>query len=421
MIQSMFSGASGLRAHQTQMDVIGNNIANVNTVGFKSSRAEFKSALSRTVRGSTAPGGGGTGGTDSVQIGLGVSVGSIGTVQTQGTLQYTGKPLDVAIEGGGFLVVSDGSQKLFTRDGSLTVDSNGTLVSNGNIGYRVQGWSADPTTGQIDPTGTLNEIRLPLGQWALARQTTEVTYAGNLDAATPKDGTISTSYDIFDSLGKAHTLKITFTKTDAGWDWATSCLDGKFTDGATPPVDTGKGSITFDANGKVNVGGIVNPVLTLNSPGTANPAMTIKLDLSAVTGLAGNGTSSVSPTSQNGLPLGTLNSYTLDPSGIISGTFSNGMTQAIAQVALADFTNATGLSRIGGNMFVQSANSGLPQVGTANSGGRGKMTSGFLEMSNVDLSIEFTNMIIAQRGFQANSKIITVSDELLQDLISLKR
>ncbi len=424
MIQSMFSGASGLRAHQTQMDVIGNNISNINTVGFKASRAEFKAALSRTLRGGSAPGAG-VGGTDPVQVGLGVSVGNIGTIQTQGSLQYTGKPLDIAIEGGGFFVLGDGVGQYFTRDGSMTVDANGSLVTTGSTGYRVMGWSANPTTGIIDSASTPGEIRLPLGQWALARQTSEVTYAGNLDVGTADGGTYSTKREIFDSLGKAYDLTVTFTKQPVAgtdnvtWTWTATATDPTTKEEVGTFSGTSGNTITFDQSGKVISGGTPSTTLTLSNPGGANATLNLALDFTSLTSLAG--TSSAVPTNQNGLPLGTLNSYTIDPSGVIIGTFSNGMTQSIAQIALADFTNPGGLSRIGGNIFSQSANSGLPQIGTPASGGRGKLSSGYLEMSNVDLSIEFTNMIIAQRGFQANSRIITTSDEMLQDLISLKR
>jgi len=418
MLQSMFSGASGLRAHQTQMDVIGNNIANINTVGYKASRAEFKQALSRTLRGGSAPGGVGAGSTDPVQVGLGVAVGTIGTDQTQGSLQFTGRPLDLAIEGGGFLTLSDGLGQYYTRDGSLTVDANGTLVTAGNIGFHVMGWSADPRTGQIDATGALSDIRLPLGQWALARQTSEVTYAGNLDATVAAGGTVTTTYDVYDSLGTAHSLTITFTRsaTPGEWTWTATSPSGNF---GSP--STGTGTLSFDSNGKIIAGSAIDCSLNLSAANGANATIPLKLDFSSVTSLSGTGQSSVSPTSQNGLPLGTLNNYSVDPSGVIIGTFSNGMTQAIAQIALSDFTNPNGLTRMGGNVFSQSPNSGLPQVGVPGAGGRGKVSSGYLEMSNVDLSSEFTNMIVAQRGFQANSRIITASDEMLQELISMKR
>ncbi|HEY3266000.1 MAG TPA: flagellar hook protein FlgE [Armatimonadota bacterium] len=416
MLQSMFSGASGLRAHQTQMDVIGNNIANINTVGFKSSRAEFKQALARTMRGATAPGVGSSGGTDPLQVGLGVTVGAIGTLQTQGSLQYTGRSLDVAIEGNGLLVLSDGSNQLYTRDGSLTVNSDGTLTTSGAIGYRVMGWNANSTTGQIDPTGGLQEIKMPVGQWSLARQTSAVTFGGNLDSSTATGGSVATSYKIYDSLGTSHTLQVSFTKTanPGEWTYTATSPDGTF--GAT-----GTGTVTFDTNGKITGSGVLPTTMTLTAPGGANATIPIDLNVANLSSLSGNGQSTITPTAQNGLPLGTLTGYSIDTSGIVSGAFSNGMTQAIAQISVANFTNPNGLEKLGGNVFGQSANSGLPQAGTPMSGGRGKLTANNLEMSNVDLSTEFTSMIVAQRGFQANSRIVTTSDEMLQDLMSMKR
>ncbi len=417
MIQSMFSGASGLRAHQTQMDVIGDNIANINTVGFKSSRAEFKQTLSDTLR-TGASEANGAGGTDPIQVGLGVTVASISANQSQGALQNTGRSLDVAIEGSGFLSLSDGKSQYYTRDGALTVDSKGSLVSAGNNGLTVMGWKADSGTGVVNTTGALAPLTLPVGQLAVARQTGNVAYAGNLDANLAADKTMSTTYHIYDSLGRGHAVTINFAKTanPGEWSWTASSPDGAF-NGA------GTGTLAFDANGKVATGGKGDATLTLTKADGANAAMKLALDFSSVTALAGNGNaqSAISTTSQDGLPSGSLTSVAIEGNGILTGTFSNGMSQPLGQIALSSFENPNGLLKAGGNLFNQSPNSGAPQVGEPETGGRGKLTSGFLEMSNVDLSSEFTNMIIAQRGFQANSRIITVSDEMLQDLISLKR
>jgi flagellar hook protein FlgE len=427
MIQSLFSGASGLKAQQTQMDVIGNNIANINTVGFKAGRAEFKQTLSSTLSQGVA-GSDGAGGSDPVQLGMGVTVGDIGSVQTQGSLQYTGRSLDVAIEGNGFLTLDDGSGgQFFTRDGSLTVDSNGNLVSASNAGFSVTGWNAD-STGKVDSTGALKPIQLPLGQMSMAKQTSQVSFDGNLDATVEAGTDVSTSSQVYDSLGQAHALNVTFTKGDnpGEWSWKATSPDGSFS------PDTG--TVTFDANGKVSDGGLGAPQLTLAGAGGAAPAgatpqaanganaaIALNLDFGSITALSGDGKSTVTPAAQDGLAQGVLTGYSIDPSGVITGTFSNGMSQAIAQIALSNFANPNGLTKVGGNVFSQAPNSGSPQVGTAESGGRGKLSSGFLEMSNVDLSTEFTNMIVAQRGFQANSKIITTSDEMLQELLSLKR
>lgn len=416
MIQSMYNGASGVRAHQTQMDVIGNNIANINTAGFKSSLAEFKEALSRTLRNGT----GGTeqsGGSNPMQVGLGVQVGGITSDQSQGSLQFTGHTLDIAIEGNGFLALNDGEGQYYTRAGALNLDSTGNLVSN-STGHRVMGWNTNPTSGMLDSTGALSPIQLPSGQTSLARQTGKVAFAGNLDATVDSGSNVTASYQIYDSLGAPHQITVTFTKsaTPGEWTWIATTPDG------TSDTADNPGTITFGTDGRVQSGADGKTTLTLTpNPNGANPTLNLDIDFSTVTALAGPGASTVNPTSQDGLPPGTLMGFVIESNGVISGTFSNGMTQSLARIAMANFANPNGLLNMGGNVFAASPNSGLPQIGSPDAGGRGRLTPGSLEMSNVDLTKEFTNMIVAQRGFQANSRVITVSDEMLQELISLKR
>ena len=416
MIQAMYSGVSGLRAHKTEMDVISNNIANINTIGFKASRVSFREMLSQTIAGATAPTPGGIGGTNPLQIGLGASVGSIDVSQTQGSLLPTGKPTDVAIEGNGFLVLGDGQGKYYTRDGSFQLDAEGNLVSAGS-GLKVLGWMADPSTGVIDdtaPVSASSAIRLPVGQLAIARQTTGMTYGGNLDATTAVGGTWSPSATVYDSLGVAHTLTVTLTKTanPGEWSWEASCPD------ADPGVPVGSGTITFDANGHSTVSsGDIS--LTLASANGATNPIAATLSFGSITQYAGDST--LGATYQDGLPLGMLDSFTIGKDGVISGAFTNGMTQRLGRLALAQFTNPSGMSRAGNNLLVETGNSGVPQIGRPSTGSMGNLTAGFLESSNVDLPTEFANMIVAQRGFQANSRIITTSDEILQELVQLKR
>jgi flagellar hook protein FlgE len=292
MLQALFSGASGLKAHQTQMDVIGNNIANINTVGYKSARAEFKQTLSSTLSQGVA-GSDGTGGSDPVQLGMGVTIGDIGSVQTQGSLQYTGRSLDVAIEGNGFLTLDNGQGQFYTRDGSLTVDANGNLVSATNAGYQVDGWNADPTTGKVDSTGAVKPIQLPLGQMSMARQTGEVSFDGNLDSTVAAGTDVATTSKIYDSLGQSHTLTVTFTKSanPGEWTWKATSPDGTFSQ------DTG--TVAFDGNGKVKSGGQGAPQLTLTAANGATPAMNLNLNFNTVTELAGTGESTVSPAAQD--------------------------------------------------------------------------------------------------------------------------
>ncbi|HET6454782.1 MAG TPA: flagellar hook protein FlgE [Armatimonadota bacterium] len=416
MIQAMYNGVSGLRAHKTQMDVISNNIANINTIGFKASRVNFREMLSQTVQGAKAPKPGGTGGTNPVQIGLGTSIGSVDASISQGSLISTGKATDVAIEGNGYLILGDGSGKYFTRDGSLTLDSEGVLVSAGS-GLKVLGWMADPFTGVIDnaaPISASSAIRLPVGQLAICRQTTSLTYGGNLDSNTAAGGSQIISGQVYDSLGAPHTLTVSLIKTanPSVWDWVADSPD------ADPAVPVGSGSITFDSNGNcLTSSGLVSLTLALAN-GATNP-IDMSLSFQSITQLAGNTT--VSATSQNGLPLGGLDSFSIGKDGVISGSFTNGMSQPLGQMALAQFSNAAGLTKAGNNLLIESSNSGLPQIGQPSEGSLGNITAGFLESSNVDLPTEFAAMIVAQRGFQANSRIITTSDEILQELVQLKR
>lgn len=416
MIQAMYNGVSGLRAHKTQMDVISNNIANINTIGFKSSRVNFREMLSQTVKGATAPKPGGVGGTNPVQIGLGTSIGSVDASIGQGSLISTGKPTDVAIEGNGYLILGDGQGKFFTRDGSLSLDSEGILVSAGS-GLKVLGWMADPFTGVIDntvPISASSAIRLPVGQLAISRQTTSVTYGGNLNSNTATGESYGMSALIYDSLGAPHTLTVDFTKTanPGEWSWVATSPD------ADPAVPVGNGLTTFDSNGNCLTSSGSASLTLASANGATNP-IDMSLSFQSITQLAGDTT--ISPTSQNGLPLGGLDSFTIGKDGVISGSFTNGMSQPLGQIALAQFSNAAGLSKAGNNLLIENSNSGLPQIGQPSVGSLGNITAGFLESSNVDLPSEFAAMIVAQRGFQANSRIITTSDEILQELVQLKR
>ena len=415
MIQAMYNGVSGLRAHKTQMDVISNNIANVNTVGFKSSRVNFQEMFSQTIRGASAPKDDGLGGTNPAQIGLGASIGSIDVSQSQGSLQPTGKNTDMAIEGNGFFILGDGQAKFYSRDGSFTLDSAGNLVSAGT-GLQVLGWMADASgavysTAPVTPSSA---IRLPIGQMSIAKQTSQLTLGGNLDSKMAVGVSTSVTAEIYDSLGKAHTMAIEFTKEagDGEWSWEATAPD------AAVGVPVGSGIVNFNSSGGCITGGDSIALTLAASNGAVNP-LAVGLDFNSVTQLSGDTT--VSPTHQNGLPLGMLDSFTVGKDGIVSGMFTNGMSETVGQIALAQFSNPAGMSKVGNNLLNESGNSGLPQVGEPALGSMGKVVSGFLESSNVDLPTEFANMIVSQRGFQANSRIITTADEILQELVQLKR
>jgi len=386
MLRSLYAGISGLRSHQTMLDVTGNNIANVNTTGFKASAVQFQDSLSQLVRNSTLPQRD-AGGSNPAQVGLGVQVAGISTNFAQGSAQSTGVPTDLMIAGDGFFVVRSGAETRYTRNGGFTFDSSARLVTAD--GSLVQGWTA--VNGVIAPGQGLGDITLPVGATLPATATTSASITGNLPSETAVGEQVVRDTPVYDAEGASSMLALTFTRTATGWD---------VTDGAGATT-----SLTF-SNGAQTGGG------SLVSKG-------ISIDLSAVTGYADVDTMAFD--TQNGEPAGTLLSYALSDDGSLIGTFSNGKTQVLARVALATFVNPGGLEKTGSSQYVASVNSGQASIGTAGADGMGKIVSGALEMSNVDLSQEFTNLIVAQRGFQANARIITTSDEVLQELTNLKR
>jgi len=415
----MYSGISGMKAFKSSLDVIGNNIANVSTTGFKSGKATFKEMMSQTLNGGSAPANG-KGGTNPEQVGLGVTLAGIDQDMGQGSLSSTGRKSDCAIEGEGYFAVSNGSRALFTRDGAFTQDSDYNLVTSSG-GMKVLGWSADPLTGKIDTTTSITKdsaIQIPVGTKALASATTSATLGGNLSASAATGSTYALKFDVYDSLGNTHPLNVTFTKQDSVPGTSSWTYDFDATPSTVPPPSPNV--LEFDSNGyATSATSTVSVPMTL-SPATGAPeTLTFNINMSAVTNL--NGDNSVAMNKQDGLPMGTLESYTIDKSGYVVGQYTNGVTKNLAQLSLVTFNNPVGLSKTGGNLLTESASSGTPRFSTAGTGSTGTISSGFLEASNVDLTTEFANMITAQRGFQANSKIITTSDEVLQELVGLKR
>lgn len=390
MLRSLYSGISGLRAHQTMLDTTGNNIANVNTAGFKSSSVQFQDTLSQMTQGATTPGAN-AGGRNPAQIGLGVQVAGISTNFGQGSAQNTGRSSDMMIAGDGFFITRNGGATTLTRAGAFEFDALGRLTSpSGGI---VQGRMAN--NGVMPNGGALTDISLPKDLVASGVGTTTASLIGNLPKETALGETIVQDKEIFTADGTSRTMSMTFTRTAGGWSVAAS-------DGAGA---TGTANLTLAANGTLNGG-------NMNVGGVA-------VDLSKVTGYAGLKTVSISE--QNGRSAGTLESYTLGSDGTLTGTFSNGAQQAIAQIILGSVANPSGLQKAGGSSYTVTANSGGVDYAAPGSTGMGEIAGGMLEMSNVDLSQEFTNLIVAQRGFQANARIITTSDEVLQELASLKR
>src|SRR5690606_12329897 len=391
MLRSLYSSISGLRVHQQMLDVTGNNIANVNTVGFKASQTTFRDTLSELVQAAGAPGPD-AGGMNPAQIGLGVRLGSITTNFSQGGTQTTGRGTDLRIQGDGFFVVRSGGEQLYTRAGAFSFDSQGRLVTSS--GQIVQGWTTI-VNGVVDASAALQDAALPFNAPVPPAATTLVTLTGNVpdNTTTP----ITLSVDTYDALGNRIPLTVEIAPGANPDEWQVTATLGGAT--ATATFTTG-GTGVFPNPATVTVGGV-------------------DVDLSALTAYAGEKTVKVED--QNGSPAGTLQAYTIGPDGSVVGVFSNGQRQVLAQIALANFTNPEGLEKVGDSTYRPTLNSGLPQIGVPGTAGLGSLQSHTLEMSNVDLAAEFTNLVIAQRGFQANSRVITTSDELLHDLVNLKR
>ena len=403
MMRALFAGVSGLRNHLIRMDVIGNNIANVNTVGFKSSRVTFKEAFVQLVSGASRPGTT-LGGTNPVEIGTGVAVGSIDQSFAQGSLESTGQPLDLAIQGDAFFVMNSGQGNVFTRAGNLQLDADGNLVNPGT-GYVVQGLVAD-ALGSFSGSSSIGNIKIALTDKAPAQATGNITLTGNLDSTAAVGATHQMAITTYDGAGTPHQLTLLFTNTAPGqWDWTASSPDA-----AVGPA--GNGTVSFSPNGALAsfsypAGGTD---ITLTPTGSAVP-YTIKIDPGTINGLDGLvgtfGASNAVVNGQDGYQAGDLVNITVDTNGVITGIFSNGKPRALAQIALATFNNPGGLARTNNGMYQNTANSGTAVVGFVGGTSRSTITPGALEGSNVDISTEFTNMIITQRGFQANAKVVT--------------
>lgn len=417
MLRSLYAGVSGLRNHQVRLDVIGNNIANVNTVAFKASRVTFKEGFSQLLQGASRPPGD-LGGINPIQIGSGMNIGSIDQLFTQGTVEATGQMTDLAIQGDAFFVVSNGLRRFYTRAGNFQLDADGRLIAPNN-GYVVQGIVAD-SAGTFSSSSVIGDIQLPLGKKSPPRATSKITLTGNLNLRAQVGETHSMGVTVYDSAGAPHILQITFTNTGTGtWDWDVTC------DTATISP-SGSGSVQFNSNGSLASftapGGGTDITITPNGGGDPFDVTVFAGTVNDIDGLAGFANpSNAVVSSQDGYPSGDLTGISIDTAGVITGFFTNGVSMALAQIALAKFNNPSGLLRQGDNMYTESANSGMAVMGFAGSSIPSTITPGALENSNVDLSVEFTNMIVTQRGFQANARVITTSDEMLNELVNLRR
>ncbi|MDG5788184.1 flagellar hook protein FlgE [Evansella sp. AB-P1] len=404
MLRAMYSGISGISGFQTKLDVIGNNIANVNTAGFKKGRTTFEDLVSQQMAGASTPTDN-RGGTNPIQVGLGGTTATVDTVHTQGSLQNTGRDLDLGISGDGFFVVNDGLNSFYTRAGNFYLDQQGNLVNSN--GYLVQGYGI--VDDEVDEAGGIGPLNISSGATIPPVATTEADIRGNLNSGTEIGESRDVRFYVVDEIGREHLIEIEFTKSANNlWEYSISSDEFDIAGGSTGTLDFVSGNLTDD---------LTNITLQLNDPNIEDVAF--EIDFSQMTQY--ERPSSAELYNINGNLDGTLESYSVSPKGEIFGVFSNGQVNILGQIALATFNNPGGLTKTGQNLYQLSSNSGVPRIGFPGEGGRGEMTGATLEMSNVDLSEEFTEMIVAQRGFQANTRIITTSDEILQELVNLKR
>ncbi|HLP17817.1 MAG TPA: flagellar hook protein FlgE [Bacteroidota bacterium] len=435
-LRALSSGVSGLRGHQTMMDVIGNNISNINTIGFKSGRVTFSEAFAQTLRNANLPQAQ-LGGTNPQQVGLGIQVTTIDTQFSQGNMENTSNVTDLALQGNGFFIVKQNGKQLYTRSGAFSLDADGRLVNAGS-GAVVQGKIAD-ANGVLPSGNNLADIVIPTDIKSPAQATTEIKWKGNLNASaplntdlatnTPEGSTTTGSAIVYDSLGNKYTVTLKFAKTadvPQTWAWTATRPDPASTTSAPlPGIEVGTGAVTFNTDGSLaSPDPATPPQLTFDPANGANP-VTVNVtfgEIGKFSGLtASQGLSTISTKATNGYGLGSLNNISVETDGTIRGIFSNGTLQTLGQVMIADFNNPGGLQRVTGSMYDFSGNSGVAQIGAAGSVNSSQVLSNSLEQSNVDLAEEFTKMIIAQRGFQANAKVITSSDEFMQEIVNIKR
>lgn len=418
---SFNTSLSGLTANANALSVVGNNIANANTIGFRSSAVTFADVFAGS-SGARLNGAG-----QSMGIGTGVRTGAVHTNFSQGGLNESGSSLHAAIQGNGFFVVKDKSDSVsYTRAGDFTLSKDGFIQATN--GSKVQGFSSD-ANGTIPPGAALGALRLPLGQSLPPALTSEAAFRMNLDAGAPTGSELHATMKVYDSKGTEHTLDLEYVKQANGTFQMTATLDGN---AARTSVNGGAAALTpvvfaFDSNGNPTSPTTLSIIPDQTQlDGATLPTIAVAIRETNPDGTPGatNITnfarpSAVSSTRQNGFPAGELEGSTITPDGVIYGVYTNGQTRVMGQIALATFTAADGLIRTGGNMFVETLTSGQATIGAPNMGGRGSLVGGMLEQSNVNITNEFIDLIEAQRGFQSNSRVITTLNQTFQDLLQI--
>jgi flagellar hook protein FlgE len=414
MFTSFSTALSALSADTTAIDVVGNNLANLNTPGFKASTVSFHDLVTQSL-------GAGLGET---QVGFGVGTPITLRQFSQGAIQSTGGPLDAAIQGEGFFVVKTTSGATqYTRGGNFQVDTNGNLVTA--TGEKVQGWTQ--SGGVLNTNAPVGNITVPVGSLEPPQATTQASIDLNLNAAAtagPPPDTFSTSVEVYDSLGASHIVTFNFTKnaTANQWDYSVNFPDSDLTSAGTPLT----GSLTFDSNGNLTSPAATDPPLVLNATGLADGAADMNISWNLFNGATPRLTqfsqpSATSANSQDGSPAANLVSVGLADGGKILAQFSNGQQIVVGQMAMATIRNPASLISVGNSDYQLSANTATPAIGMPGTGGRGMVLGGSIEASTVDIAKEFTNLIVFQRGYEANARVVTTVDQLSQDTINLKQ
>lgn len=410
---SFFVPLSGLEADANALAVTSNNLANLSTIGYKAQRPLFQDLFYQQV--------GTSGDGNPEQVGVGTSIQAIDSQFTQGSIQSSGIPTDVAIQGNGFFVLDNNGERVYTRAGDFSISAVGNLLTKG--GAAVLGYPA--VNGVVNPNATPGPLQISTGQSNPPKPTANVALTLNLDSGAAVGGSFSTSVAVYDSLGASHILTYNFTKTAANnWSYNIT-IPAADVGGTGAPVTVTTGTLTFNGSGQLTAPAANVAGITVNglSDGANNLTFSWNLFDSTGAGVVTQvaGPSATSTTTQDGYSSGTLESYIIGSDGTIQGTFSNGQTSALGQIAIASFQNNQGLVRNGSNEFLASLASGQANIGAPGTGGRGTLSGGALEQSNVDIATEFANLILQERGYQANAKAVTTFDEVTQTAINLKQ